>query len=530
MNNCYSIKDLSEVFIGYPTENGTRQITIDVSGWLSEFPQARIDILYSRPTEDGSPYLVSTVLEDGLLTWNISDTDVEKEGYGYAILQMTDQNRILRSAVFGVRVGMTLKGSVSPTPPPAAPSWVQQILDSRAENFYIYDGKLYVSKVDGTIEELGDVKGDPGETYDDTELRTRVRTIEDKIPDQASSSNKLADKNFVNSSISTNTANYISNNGEPFDSFEQLEAYAGPITNNDYAFVTGIDESGNAFFDRYKATVSGSNVSWAKEFRLNNSSFTAEQWAAISSGITASKVAEIENKVDKFIGNKNVIYAHTGNLDTTIDYTTDDTTSYSIVQRNASGQFSAESPTNNKHVVNKTYAEQSFNQSNIDLFFIEITNLGESDPYDEWSNNANITVRKMNKNGSVDVIYDAFDRNHSLYIIHAKIRVPDPYELIYRDVYAYGTGDLNDKRNIIYQGRGTEADAVVFIDKKTGDRFLISRTQADPSHPEAGYWPVIIKSKGNYVTNKKLSTMTESWTFTLDDDTVVTKKVVVVDD
>ena len=125
-----------------------------------------------------------------------------------------------------------------------------------------------------------------------------IQAIEEKIPAQASSSNQLADKNFVNSSIGTNTANYISNQGEPFTSLAQLQAYTGTVTNNDYAFVTGTDESGNTYFDRYKATVSGTTVSWAKEYRLNNSSFTAVQWAAISSGITASKVAEIAQKAN----------------------------------------------------------------------------------------------------------------------------------------------------------------------------------------------------------------------------------------
>lgn len=124
-------------------------------------------------------------------------------------------------------------------------------------------------------------------------INTRVSSIESEIPAQASSSNQLADKDFVNSSISTNTANYISNNGQPFNSPSQLYNYTGTVTNNDYAFVTGTDASGNVYFDRYKASVSGSTVSWAKEYRLNNSSFTADQWAAINSGIASGDVSLI---------------------------------------------------------------------------------------------------------------------------------------------------------------------------------------------------------------------------------------------
>lgn len=103
---------------------------------------------------------------------------------------------------------------------------------------------------------------------------------------------------FVNSSVATNTANYISNNGEPFISVEQLEAYTGTVTNNDYAFVTGTDSAGNTYYDRYKATVSGSTVTWALEYRLNNSSFTAAQWAAINSGVTSDKANYWDGKQD----------------------------------------------------------------------------------------------------------------------------------------------------------------------------------------------------------------------------------------
>lgn len=115
------------------------------------------------------------------------------------------------------------------------------------------------------------------------------------IPNAASEENQLADKNFVNSTVGTNTANYIyktnaSGENVPFSSILELEAYAGTVTQNDYAFVTGTDESGNVYFDRYKANETDGIITWGKEYRLNNSSFTADQWAAIQSGITAELV------------------------------------------------------------------------------------------------------------------------------------------------------------------------------------------------------------------------------------------------
>ena len=118
-----------------------------------------------------------------------------------------------------------------------------------------------------------------------------ISAIEGKIPSQASTSNQLADKNFVNSSVATNTANYISDNGEPFNSLEDLENYSGTLTNNDYAFVVGTDSAGNTTYTRYK--YNATTQTWAEEYVLNNSSFTSEQWGAINSGITSDGVSKL---------------------------------------------------------------------------------------------------------------------------------------------------------------------------------------------------------------------------------------------
>ena len=183
-----------------------------------------------------------------------------------------------------------------------------------------------------------------------TTNQSNINTINSKIPSQASSSNQLADKDFVNSSISTNTANFIGT----FASVSDLESYSGTVTNNDYAFVvnrvvtdngndwatftalnaydksllsnfdyawvinganfdlyrfdivnqvwelraTAIEKSSvtlNSAYNRYKAVVSG-GTTWTYEYTLNNSSFTAGQWQAINSGITPELVAEFQAK------------------------------------------------------------------------------------------------------------------------------------------------------------------------------------------------------------------------------------------
>lgn len=112
-----------------------------------------------------------------------------------------------------------------------------------------------------------------------------ISDIQAVIPEQASPENKLADKAFVNSSISSSTANFIGT----FDSLQELEDYSGPLTNNDYAFVVDTDAAGNTIYNRYK--YNGSE--WLFEYSINNSSFTAAQWDALNSGITDTKVAQI---------------------------------------------------------------------------------------------------------------------------------------------------------------------------------------------------------------------------------------------
>ena len=114
-----------------------------------------------------------------------------------------------------------------------------------------------------------------------------ITEIIDYLPNDVSKENKLTTEDFVNSSIATNTAYFIGT----FDSVEDLEAYEGEKTNNDYAFVRTADEFGAISFNRYK--YNSQSESWEYEYTLNNSSFTSAQWDAINSGITAELVAKI---------------------------------------------------------------------------------------------------------------------------------------------------------------------------------------------------------------------------------------------
>lgn len=115
-----------------------------------------------------------------------------------------------------------------------------------------------------------------------------INTINSKIPSQASSTNQLADKEFVNSSIANNAATFQGT----FESVNDL-----PTTNvkkNDYAFIVTVVSGGNPEYKRYKYN----GTQWLEEFTLNNSSFTANQWAAINSGITDTWINDTNEKLE----------------------------------------------------------------------------------------------------------------------------------------------------------------------------------------------------------------------------------------
>lgn len=137
-----------------------------------------------------------------------------------------------------------------------------------------------------------------------------ISDIQDLIPNQATSSNQLADKDFVNSSIATNTANFIGT----FNSVAELEAYTGTLTNNDYAFVATTDAAGNTLYDRYK--YNADTQEWLFEYELNNSSFTAAQWASINSGATTENINQITTNAN------NITNLQTNKQDVISDLTT----------------------------------------------------------------------------------------------------------------------------------------------------------------------------------------------------------------
>lgn len=129
----------------------------------------------------------------------------------------------------------------------------------------------------------------PNETYVEGKLYVNNKDVNAAlatIPSQASATNQLADKDFVNSSIATNTAVFRGT----YTTLSALQSTSADA--NDYGFIQEKDSDGNTVYNRYKY-VEGQG--WVFEYALNNSSFTASQWKSIQSGITSADVALLKS-------------------------------------------------------------------------------------------------------------------------------------------------------------------------------------------------------------------------------------------
>lgn len=202
-----------------------------------------------------------------------------------------------------------------------------------------------------------------------------IDTIEGKIPNQASTSNQLADKAFVNSSVQTATANFRGSWATwadvPTSPADYPADYAGSKvpTVNDYLVVQDASgyNSANTGTWRFKYTgdwaTDGKN-GWLPEYQVNEEPLTSAQIAALNSGITSTLVTQIGtnqtnigNKVDKTSTASQIYGTNSSGNQSTLTYGSSATVNY-IVQRTINGQlFVPTTPTDATHATSKSYVD-----------------------------------------------------------------------------------------------------------------------------------------------------------------------------
>ncbi len=154
--------------------------------------------------------------------------------------------------------------------------------------------------IEGNIEDQTDLVGKLNEKAG----KSQVDAIEEKIPAAADSSNQLADKAFVNSSINNYAAFYLTKNanGDAFGTYAELTSAtkfwnAGvekTPTKNDYLVVLQDETKTTALgvdpTTRYTYQGEWPTGQFEFQYIVNNSALTQAQVDAINSGITKSIV------------------------------------------------------------------------------------------------------------------------------------------------------------------------------------------------------------------------------------------------
>lgn len=274
-----SVVDLEQTNVSLSVAgNGTKYI---MNIWENKVEILNIDNVIVLKVDDTGIYYKG----NPLLT-SVSTSNIENNAVTYDKLSVELQNY--------------LDGLIIPLPD-------NSVKTSTIQNSAVTSDKLANDSV--TTDKINDKAVTESKLSQD--LQNFLNFVDSLIPAQASSSNQLADKDFVNSSIATNTATFkgtytLSDLGLSAGSTNEQIATALGTTildadENDYVFVITTNDNVTQY-NRFKY----SSNAWAFEYTLNNSSFTAEQWAAINSGITALLVAQIgtntsniANKLDK---------------------------------------------------------------------------------------------------------------------------------------------------------------------------------------------------------------------------------------
>lgn len=129
--------------------------------------------------------------------------------------------------------------------------------------------------------------------------QNNISTIDGKIPSAASTSNQLADKQYVDNAISTNTADFDGSWATYADIPSAVSGFTNeglPDPSNNNYLVVLADETQDGGTWRYKYVDNGGaydKANWNVEYEINESPFTQTQLDAINSGANTTNIGQI---------------------------------------------------------------------------------------------------------------------------------------------------------------------------------------------------------------------------------------------
>lgn len=160
-------------------------------------------------------------------------------------------------------------------------------------NYYMDDRSIELPDYPSHLSELEEDEGHRLLTDEEKQQLLRLLSL---MPAEASEDNKVADKAYVDERIRVAGPRYRGTNTTAVY-LNTFKRWANSLEHdlNDFVFWQRQDESGNIYLEKY--VFNGED--WIYEYKIIGTQFTPEQWAAINSGISQSKIEEIEDALSR---------------------------------------------------------------------------------------------------------------------------------------------------------------------------------------------------------------------------------------
>ena len=120
---------LHAVAISRQGENEFREIVIDVSSWVAEYPDGKISVIYCRP--DGELYPVIVNATESPIVWRPTAADTAVAGVGAIEVRIQIGDALGKSCTIAAKVLGAL-GAPGEAPAAPAPDWAQQVAEDAA--------------------------------------------------------------------------------------------------------------------------------------------------------------------------------------------------------------------------------------------------------------------------------------------------------------------------------------------------------------------------------------------------------------
>lgn len=116
----------TELDLGKRGENLATRVTFDVTGWQT-YGEGSFILLHKR-NGDKTPYPCVVEVDNGKVFWNVTNTDTDIAGRGYAELQFIVGDVVVKSVTFNTKTTQSL-GKAGANPPPPAAGWLEQMVE-----------------------------------------------------------------------------------------------------------------------------------------------------------------------------------------------------------------------------------------------------------------------------------------------------------------------------------------------------------------------------------------------------------------